>query len=142
MSIDKPLSLIHVYNKKYSFWLTFFLLSQDEGEATFQLALISDGVTSYALVYYKVGAMTWTYRGRWSYVIMGVSDGSRDNYQRNLYTKTKRAYMIDSVSGNTGNDRECLGSQGMGTGRNKLIACSLLLKDRVLRLTCILYYQP
>ena len=35
---------------------------------------------------------------------MGVSDGSVDNYQRNLYTKTKRAYIMDSVSGNTGKD--------------------------------------
>ena len=77
-------------------------LLQDEGEATFQLALISDGLTSYALVYYASGAMTWTYRGRWSYVIMGVSDGNVDNYQRNLYTKTETAYRIDTVPGNTG----------------------------------------
>ena len=77
-------------------------LPQDEGEATFQLALVSDGLTSYALVYYASGAMTWTYRGRWSYVIMGVSDGNVDNYQRNLYTKTETAYRIDTVPGNTG----------------------------------------
>ena len=77
-------------------------LLQDEGEATFQLALISDRLTSYALVYYASGAMTWTYRGRWSYVIMGVSDGSVDNYQPNVYTKTETAYRIDTVPGNTG----------------------------------------
>ena len=77
-------------------------LLQDEGEATFQLALISDRLTSYALVYYASGAMTWTYRGRWSYVTMGVSDGSVDNYQPNVYTKTETAYRIDTVPGNTG----------------------------------------
>ena len=77
-------------------------LPQDEGEATFQLALVSDGLTSYALVYYASRAMTWTYRGRWSYVIMGVSDGNVDNYQRNLYTKTETAYRIDTEPGNTG----------------------------------------
>ena len=81
-------------------------LLQDEGEATFQLALISDRLTSYALVYYASGAMTWTYRGHWSYVIMGVSDGSVDNYQRNMYTKTELAYKIDTVPGNTGKDTE------------------------------------
>ena len=75
---------------------------QDEGEATFQLALISDGLTSYALVYYASDNMTWTYRGRWSYVIMGVSDGNADNYQQNMYTKTDLAYKIDTVPGNTG----------------------------------------
>ena len=86
-------------------YLPSFWLRQDEGEATFQLALISDGLTSYALVYYTFGEMNWTYRGRWSYVIMGVSDGTVDNYQRNLYTKTERAYRIDGVSGNTGKTR-------------------------------------
>ncbi|KAK7476342.1 hypothetical protein BaRGS_00032401 [Batillaria attramentaria] len=48
-----------------------FQPDNEKGEATFQLALITDGVTSYALVYYLTGAMTWTYRGHWSYVIMG-----------------------------------------------------------------------
>ena len=86
-------------------YLPSFWLRQDEGEATFQLALISDGLTSYALVYYAFGEMNWTYRGSWSYVIMGVSDGTVDNYQRNLYTKTERAYRIDGVSGNTGKTR-------------------------------------
>ena len=65
---------------------------------------MSNGWVSYALVYYAVGAMTWTYRGHWSYVMMGVSDGNTDHYQRNLYTKTERAYRIDSVPGNTGRD--------------------------------------
>ena len=86
-------------------YLPPFWLRQDEGEATLQLALISDGLTSYALVYYAFGEMNWTYRGLWSYVIMGVSDGTVDNYQRNLYTKTKRAYRIDGVPGNTGKTR-------------------------------------
>ena len=86
-------------------YLPSFWLRQDEGEATFQLALISDGLTSYALVYYAFGEMNWTYRGSWSYVIMGVSDGTVDNYQRNVYTKTERAYRIDGVSGNTGKTR-------------------------------------
>ena len=36
---------------------------------------------------------------------MGVSDGSVHNYQRNLYTKTRRAYCMDSVPGNTGKER-------------------------------------
>ena len=75
---------------------------QDEGNATFQLALISDGMTSYALVYYMVDAMRWTYRGRWSYVIIGISYGDGDSFQRNLYSRTETAYRLDSVSGNTG----------------------------------------
>ncbi|XP_070174715.1 scavenger receptor cysteine-rich domain-containing protein DMBT1-like [Littorina saxatilis] len=72
------------------------------GEATFQLALISDGEMTYALVYYKLGRMTWTYRGSWTYVIIGLSSGDRENYRLNLYTRTKRAYRIDAVPGNTG----------------------------------------
>nr|KAG5691697.1 hypothetical protein BaRGS_029462 [Batillaria attramentaria] len=79
-----------------------FQPDNEKGEATFQLALITDGVTSYALVYYLTGAMTWTYRGHWSYVIMGVSDGTGDNYQLSMYSKTSRAYVVDSFTGNTG----------------------------------------
>ena len=91
---------------------------QDEREATFQLALISDGLTSYALVYYVSGAMNWAYRGSWSYVIMGVSDGSVHNYQRNLYTKTRRAYCMDSVPGNTGKERAMkISNPGKGKSR-------------------------
>ncbi|KAK7481053.1 hypothetical protein BaRGS_00027689, partial [Batillaria attramentaria] len=76
--------------------------STEDGEATFQLALISDGLTSYVLVYYLTGAMEWEYRGRWSYVIMGHSDGRGDNYELNLYSKTRNAYDIDTITGNTG----------------------------------------
>ncbi|KAK7092485.1 hypothetical protein V1264_008223 [Littorina saxatilis] len=74
----------------------------DAGEATFQLAIISDGETTYALVYYKLDGMTWTYRGSWTYVIIGLSSGYKENYRLNLYTRTKRAYRIDAVAGNTG----------------------------------------
>ena len=77
-------------------------LCQNEGEATFQLVLVSNGETSYALYYYKEGGMKWTYRGSWSYIMIGVSDGNADHFVQNLYTKTERAYFIDSMTGNTG----------------------------------------
>ena len=77
-------------------------LYQNEGEATFQLVLVSNGETSYALYYYKEGGMKWTYRGSWSYIMIGVSDGNADHFVQNLYTKTERAYFIDSMTGNTG----------------------------------------
>ncbi|KAK7476341.1 hypothetical protein BaRGS_00032400 [Batillaria attramentaria] len=79
-----------------------FRPDEEKGEATFQLALISDGRLSYVLVYYLTHKMTWTYRGHWSYVIIGVSEGNAENYQLNMYSKTKNAYTIDQVFGNTG----------------------------------------
>nr|KAG5691691.1 hypothetical protein BaRGS_029456 [Batillaria attramentaria] len=79
-----------------------FTPDQKDGEATFQLALISNGQTSYVLVYYLTGSMTWEYRGHWYYVIIGASDGERENYQLNMYSKTRNAYKIDEVFGNTG----------------------------------------
>jgi hypothetical protein len=74
----------------------------DEGYATFQLALITDGLTSYAVTYYNVGDMTWKPRGLWSYVLMGVSDGRVVGFQRNLYSMTNRAYVMDTMPGNAG----------------------------------------
>ena len=79
-----------------------FTFGQDEGEATFQLVLMTDGLTSYALVYYMEGGMKWTYRGSWSYVMIGVSYGQVETYQRNFFSKTEAAYSIDSMTGNTG----------------------------------------
>jgi hypothetical protein len=79
-----------------------FIVFQNE-TATFQLALISNGRLSYALIYYKRGAMRWKFDDhRRSNVVVGYSNGeggfyeSPDSNTENVFTS------IDTTLGNTG----------------------------------------
>ncbi|KAK7495536.1 hypothetical protein BaRGS_00013234, partial [Batillaria attramentaria] len=74
------------------------------GEATFQAAFITDGSSSYVLIYYKSGAMGWQNRRRWPYVVMGISMGTGDwaDVQQSFYSYKDEAYSIDKIKGNTG----------------------------------------
>lgn len=72
------------------------------GDATFQVALVTDGAASYAIVQYRVGHMTWRYPGRWYTIEMGVAKGSVTSFQPNVYSGTEYAYDIDKYFGNTG----------------------------------------
>ncbi|XP_025078060.1 uncharacterized protein LOC112554482 isoform X2 [Pomacea canaliculata] len=74
----------------------------DMGDATFQVALVSDSSESYALVQYRVGHMTWRYPGRWYSIQMGVAKGSLTTYRPNVYSGTELAYEMDTHFGNTG----------------------------------------
>ncbi|XP_025078211.1 mucin-like protein isoform X1 [Pomacea canaliculata] len=72
------------------------------GDATFQVALVTDWSESYALVQYRVGHMTWRYPGRWYSIQMGVAKGEITTFQPNVYSGTELAYEIDSFYGNSG----------------------------------------
>ena len=72
------------------------------GEATFQLAIITDGVASYALILHHVGLMNWQETTNWQDITVGVSDGS-GHVQKSMYSGTTWAYKIDELIGNTGN---------------------------------------
>lgn len=72
------------------------------GDATFQVALVTDWFNSYALLQYRVGHMNWRYPGRWYTIEMGVAKGFMTTFQPNVYSGTELAYVIDNYYGNTG----------------------------------------
>ncbi|PVD36016.1 hypothetical protein C0Q70_02986 [Pomacea canaliculata] len=72
------------------------------GDATFQVALVTDWFNSYALLQYRVGHMNWRYPGRWYTIEMGVAKGFMTTFRPNVYSGTELAYVIDNYYGNTG----------------------------------------
>ena len=72
-----------------------------DGEVTFQLAIITDGMISYALILHRVGHMKWQAPPAWQKIAIGVSDGG-NKVQKPIYSGTLLAYSIDKQLGNTG----------------------------------------
>ena len=83
-------------------------LSLQVEEATFQMVIVSDGRSTYSLIYHLVGAMNWPQRTEWPYVIIGASDGG-NSVKTSLNSGTEQAYTSDKQKGNTGiNDAQCV----------------------------------
>lgn len=77
-------------------------------EATFQTVIVSDGRSTYSLIYHLAGAMNWPQRTEWPYVIIGASDGG-NSVKTSLNSGTEQAYTSDKQKGNTGiNDAQCV----------------------------------
>ena len=92
-----------------------------EERATVQLALISDGRRSFGLVFYKAGAMRWSVLDN-EPLIIGFSNGHRDQVVSNVYSNTKEAFTkMDRIKGNTG--QFCLSDQAFVIGVR--VFCSL-----------------
>ncbi|XP_025078086.1 uncharacterized protein LOC112554507 isoform X2 [Pomacea canaliculata] len=72
------------------------------GQATFQLILASDWTTSYAFTLYSLTEMNWKYYGPWYPIQIGITQGSRENFQQNVYSKSEYAYHMSTYLGNTG----------------------------------------
>lgn len=83
-------------------------LSLQVEEATFQTVIVSDGRSTYSLIYHLAGAMNWPQRTEWPYVIIGASDGG-NSVKTSLNSGTEQAYTSDKQKGNTGiNDAQCV----------------------------------
>ena len=77
-----------------------YLLQQER--ATVQLALMSDGQRSFALVFYKMLAMRWSALDGQP-LIIGFSLGKEGQEFRNVYSNTVEAFTrLDRIKGNTG----------------------------------------
>ncbi|PVD36007.1 hypothetical protein C0Q70_02977 [Pomacea canaliculata] len=72
------------------------------GQATFQLILASDWTTSYAFTLYSLTEMNWKYYGPWYPIQIGITQGSLENFQQNVYSKSEYAYHMSAYLGNTG----------------------------------------
>ena len=81
--------------------------------------------------------MKWTYRGSWSYVMIGVSYGQVETYQRNFFSKTEAAYSIDSMTGNTGKMKHDLLSSVLlhnTLDRIRYIQCQVVAADLICKI--------
>lgn len=67
-----------------------------------QLALISNGMRSFAIVYYRSGAMNWPVMKRKPLVI-GFANGNQNEAYEIEYSRTNEAFTsMDTIKGNTG----------------------------------------
>ncbi|XP_025082446.1 uncharacterized protein LOC112557056 isoform X3 [Pomacea canaliculata] len=71
-------------------------------QATFQVALVSNGRQTFGIIFYKNGAMKWKKRSN-EKLIIGVTNGNEDEAILSEYSNTKIGFQdLDKTIGNTG----------------------------------------
>ncbi|KAK7485812.1 hypothetical protein BaRGS_00022912 [Batillaria attramentaria] len=74
----------------------------DNEEATIQLALVSNGKRSFAIVYYLAGAMKWSFL-QGEPLVIGLTNGNPEGVVMSEYSDTPEAFTsLDTIKGNTG----------------------------------------